>query len=725
MSLPIQLTRDSERIRDRMSQIALIYPPGTDPRSPRLALPSLAAYLRREGIRTLLVDADLESLLGLLRPESLSRAVTALHRRAALPKGSKSELHRLLLLSEHLPQAVPEALSVLQTPAHFYNPYELADARSVILDALDLLSAACPRPVHYGIEPLRYEVDGADATRFADLARITADREANLFADYWETELFPALEQTSWDLIGISIATRFQLVPGLMLARRLRERGHFVVIGGAVLPRFAEALMRLPELFEIFADGVVIGDGETALVEIILQLGGSRDFGRVPNYLYNEGGRVRATRPHVEDLATLPTPDFTGLPLDHYFSAVRVLPLLIGRGCYHSQCKFCEIPHNNRTSSRPYRSRPPGMVVADVLHLADTFDCRHFVIGDEAVRPEIMERIADGLAAAGRDDLRFAAYARFERGFTQPVCHKLAKMGLRRVLLGLESGSQRMLDHMCKGTHATDAGPILRSFLDAGIGILVFAMIGLPEETEECARETFAFFERSTDIFERWGNDFDIRPMELQVCTTYMKEAAGLGLQIPPELLAGEFVVGVGQHWENTRGMSRSRILQLFDEGTTRLEEMYSRFLHCWPSPLWPVWDEWGLLYADHYRDRPFPFRASLPEDGEGEVGLRWSPAIAVAKNGDSVVASSRQSTLTLRPATYSAFAQAGFGPPEVLLARLAGGAERAGKLADSIRTMIRVLVRDGLLQIVPYHDGNAASPDVRLREDSLGGKDR
>jgi radical SAM superfamily enzyme YgiQ (UPF0313 family) len=666
-----------------------------------LGIPSLGAYLREQGIRTLLIDVDIESLLGLLQPDTISRAGFVLHKRSTLPGASKFELARLAVLSERLPETVPEALSVLQTPVKFFDPYALASARQVILDGLDLLSAACARPVHYSIEPLRYEVDGVDATRFADLVHVTADRDANLFADYWETELFPKLEQTEWDLVGVSIATRFQLVPGLMLARWLRNRGHFVLIGGSLMPRFAERLARLPEFFEIFADGVVIGDGETALTEIVYQLNGSRRFDQVPNYLFCERGQVRRTRAHFENLAALPAPDFTDLPLDRYLSPVRVLPLVIGRGCYYSLCKFCEISYNNRNSPQPHRLRPAEMVVADIIGLADNFDCRFFVIGDEAVHPEVFEKIADGLISRGRKDLRFAAYARFEREFTAPLCRKLADMGLRRVLFGLESGSQRMLDHMCKGTRIIDFEPILKNFLDAGIRYLTFAMVGLPEETEECARATFAFFENNAALFAQWGNGFDIRPMELQVCSPYMEEAPKYGLLVAPELLTGEFVVGVGQQWENTGGISRSQVYQLFSEYAARLDGTYSRF-DSWPQMLWPVWDEWGLLYSDCYRDLPFPFRTRLSRDGNGQVQLQWNPAIAVRTEGDSVVVSSRFRTLSLRQTTYAALDRAGFGPPEVLLSRLAGGTAPSDELAGSLRAMIAILVQDRLLQIVP-----------------------
>src|SRR5438067_405829 len=60
--------------RDESMHVALLFPPATDPRSPHLALPSLAAALRAAGVRVSLHDLDLEGLLSVLQPENLAEA---------------------------------------------------------------------------------------------------------------------------------------------------------------------------------------------------------------------------------------------------------------------------------------------------------------------------------------------------------------------------------------------------------------------------------------------------------------------------------------------------------------------------------------------------------------------------------------------------------------------------------------------------------------------------
>jgi hypothetical protein len=94
------------------------------------------------------------------------------------------------------------------------------------------------------------------------------------------------------------------------------------------------------------------------------------ELGAIPNVLsLDRDGRVVAGPTHVEDVRSLPTPDFTGLPLDRYLNAVPVLPIVTGKGCYFNRCKFCDIPFINHVADKPYRLRRPEQVVHDVRTL--------------------------------------------------------------------------------------------------------------------------------------------------------------------------------------------------------------------------------------------------------------------------------------------------------------------------------------------------------------------
>ena len=73
---------------------------------------------------------------------------------------------------------------------------------------------------------------------------------------------------------------------------------------------------------------------------------------------------MQVNRPfHVEDLTALPTPDFTGLPLDRYLAPAAVLPYNLGKGCYWNNCLFCEIPLINNLPGTHYRVKSARLIV--------------------------------------------------------------------------------------------------------------------------------------------------------------------------------------------------------------------------------------------------------------------------------------------------------------------------------------------------------------------------
>jgi hypothetical protein len=105
-----------------------------------------------------------------------------------------------------------------------------------------------------------------DAARLADLIAITADPTADLFRDHTETVVLPTLAARRPTFVGISILNRQQVIPGLFLARQVKEAGHTVVLGGTVYAKFHEALRHRPSFFTTFCHALVPYEGETALL---------------------------------------------------------------------------------------------------------------------------------------------------------------------------------------------------------------------------------------------------------------------------------------------------------------------------------------------------------------------------------------------------------------------------------------------------------------------------
>lgn len=694
-----------------MFRVALIYPPGGDPRAPRLPLPALAAALRPAGIHVSLFDLDIEGVLHLLRPERLLACGEQLARKAAQSEPSRRRLlEPTARRAPELAETIQGALATLRDPERFCDPVLLNQARERLYNSLDLASLALERNVRYQTEILRYDVEGIDPSRLCDLLEVTADTGTNLFQDHWESNVFPRLEGGDFDLIGISLTLRWQIMPGLSLARQLRRKGFRVVLGGTAIAKVSHRLPHLPEFFSAFADAVVVREGETAMLEMINQLQGAQDLGKVPNLLYKNDDRVCATPLHIENYAALATPDFDGMPLDRYLSPHLVLPVMVGKGCYHDECTFCDIPFINRVSPKRYRTRPADKLASDIDALAGKYNCRHFLLADEALPPRVLDRIADALEPIGRPDLAFSGYARLEPGFTPELCDKLARAGLRRLYFGLESADQRTLDGMQKGIRVENAPIVLRHCRDAGIRFHVFSMIGFPGEDRDSARRTIAFFAEHAELFDDPGNSFDIHELEILTDTPYFSDAETYGIRIDMPVEDRDFLFGVGKHWENTRGLSRAEITELLGEASDALGPRFSRY-HAWPPVVWPAQEEWSLIYADRYHADLFPHRVTVPDRPDGSrYRLVWNSAAVIERDSEQCSVTSRRSSVTMDPVSFRRLGEdPRYRPGRAILGDLAGFAATPDMRSD-LQALVLTLVRQRLLDVVPDPDTRQAS---------------
>lgn len=596
--------------------LALLFPPGVDPRAPNLAMPALASFMRQAGVPVDMRDLNIEGLLGAIRPERI--------RTLDDPR------------AERLAEALPDALDVLRGD-RFFNPHEYHRARVAIHEAARLAALALPIPVQYGITPSAYDVSGKEWTRLAHLLELTADDRCNLFTGLFQATI-EDLRRTQPRLVGVSILNGQQILPGLLLARRLKEAGFYTVIGGTVYTKFVQALSARPAFFEAFCDGLVAYEGETALLELYAQLEKSRDFSRVPNYLYLEKGVVKVTPAHVEDVKALPTPDFDGLPLDRYLSPAPVLPILIGKGCYFNRCKFCDVPYINHISKKAYRVRPAEQVVEDVRVLSERYGARHFVITDETLAPRLLLELAEAFERSSVPPRALVGYGRLEPGFTLEACQRLARMGLKKLFFGMESASQVSVDHMDKGVRVADYVPVLKNCRAAGIAFHLFSIIGLPEETEALARETLKFFLDNVDVISHPANSWDVHPFSLDLRTPYFNDHGLYGITLAGRHESRDFPLSAEHDWTNGRGLSHQRVEQLREEFYAVLRRVYGAY-HDHSLHLWPGFEEYTMQYSTYYEGKRFDFRTGLPVDTDPTIcRLRWSPTLQVRDTGEEQV---------------------------------------------------------------------------------------
>jgi radical SAM superfamily enzyme YgiQ (UPF0313 family) len=220
----------------------------------------------------------------------------------------------------------------------------------------------------------------------------------------------------------------------------------------------------------------------------------------VPNFRYRDpSGRIRVNESHtIEDINVLPTPSFEDLDLDAYFNSARIVPLLTSRGCYWNRCAFCS---DHFTFGSKYRERDMDRVIEDIKKLHHDHNMKSIVFTDQAIRAHRIDQLSDALLKEDLD-ISWVTFIRLEKGFTKSLFDNAFKAGCRIISVGLESGSQRVLDLMEKGITIDTATKIIKNAHDSGIWVNVFTIIGFPGETAEDARMTTEFMVQNHDIFD-------------------------------------------------------------------------------------------------------------------------------------------------------------------------------------------------------------------------------
>jgi radical SAM superfamily enzyme YgiQ (UPF0313 family) len=244
------------------------------------------------------------------------------------------------------------------------------------------------------------------------------------------------------------------------------------------------------------ARAVIAGEGEVTLVEAldVLTHRTARTLREVPGLRFREagGGVIRSSgpRPIIRDLTTLPRPAWDLLDVERYRTLWRArhgffsMNVVTTRGCpYH--CNWCAKP----IYGQRYTVRPAAHVADEIAWLKTTYAPDHLWMADDifGLKPGWIEDFADCLVARNAV-IPFKCLLRAD-GVNEAVVRALVRAGCRTAWIGAESGSQRILDAMEKGTRVGQIRTAASRLHDAGIEVGFFLQFGYPgERLDDIAR---------------------------------------------------------------------------------------------------------------------------------------------------------------------------------------------------------------------------------------------
>ena len=504
-------------------EMLLIFPPQWTPVSPHFAVPSLLGQLKSEGYNASVLDLNIEfydSLLNhkrvndalftiQLQFEDLKRNIVniyspnkkendyTLQEKIFFYKYNKLKtfIQTKLDSSKKIPAFIESAKNTFHNDG-FYEPITLIKSLNVIDKALEIVSLP--------YSPTKVEFDAIQNPFFKfnyeSIKFFVLHKESNIFADFYEKKIQQILDKNC-GFIAISINSSSQIVPGLTLTYMLKQRTNaHINIGGNFFGRIAEELKEHPEFFDIFADSISVEEGEGPILDVAKFYNGDIPIEQVSNFMYKKDGKV-VLNPKMKPikLDAMHNMCFDGYDLTKYFAPEIVAPFQSSRGCYWGKCSFCD-----QDFGQNFNVKSIDKVISEFKEFKEKYGISKFEFIDESVSPMYMNDFSDKLISENMD-VQYFCDARLETAFNSDILKKAHKAGLRMIMWGLESGSEKVMQLINKGIDLNRRFDILRDSKEALIWNFAFIFFGFPAETREDALQTLDMLIKNKDIIHSYG----------------------------------------------------------------------------------------------------------------------------------------------------------------------------------------------------------------------------
>lgn len=380
--------------------------------------------------------------------------------------------------------------------------------------------------------------------------------DARLHQD-WRAELGREIERYDPICVGISSLTGIQLDGAMEAARLVRGLSKTLpVVWGGV----HASLLPLETIRADYVDLIVVGEAEETFPELVRHLERRESLEGVRGIWYKDNGAPTSTpeRPKI-DLNRLPPLAYDLLDMPRYYrpfwdNEPTGPTFITSRGCPF-QCAYCYIEVFDK---RLWRALHPAKVRENLEHLISVTGTSSVFCLDDMFFTDIRRvkgicrELIDSRLQVELDNVncRADAICRFD----QEILDLLVEGGVRRLFVGLESGSNRVLKLIDKGSTREQAIQANRILARSSIKPVYAFMAGFPHETVGDAQQTLSLMAQLLDE----------NPQALITetsfytpfpGTTLYNECRRLGVQLPDSI-------------EGWAGMSYNRLMEaLFTPG--------------------------------------------------------------------------------------------------------------------------------------------------------------
>lgn len=293
---------------------------------------------------------------------------------------------------------------------------------------------------------------------------------------------------SSFDLIGITVFSPvYYEVIDIFHKIKKSDKKVPVCLGGPYVTTIKE------EVFEkIPAEFAVVGEGEITFTELISHIKGKKNLKDIDGLMYmDQEGKIviNPQRTHIKDLNQLPFPAYDIFPMERY----PLHRMVTSRGCPYA-CSWC---NSSSIWKHTYRSRNGGNMISEIELLINNYGKKIFVFGDNSFNAELkrVEEFCD-LLISKKLKILWSVSLRADI-MTQKTAFKMKEAGCYNVSIGIESASNKILNHINKSTTIEKITEGIKMMKNAGIEVLSQFVIGSPYETLETVKQSVEYAKTS------------------------------------------------------------------------------------------------------------------------------------------------------------------------------------------------------------------------------------
>jgi len=309
------------------------------------------------------------------------------------------------------------------------------------------------------------------------------------------------------DIIGFSVMT-MQVSNSLELSDYIKQKyPEKKIIWGGIHPSL------LPEqtIKDHSIDYVCQREGEGCLYELCSE----KPLNKIKNLVYKKDEKIiiNPIREFI-DLNKEDKPVWNILDLEKYiidtkFREIvieRSLPLAVGRGCLFN-CAFCV----NTILGKKWRALSSKEMIKRMKFLKEKYDIQHFNLADDCFDADL-KRVEDFCNTLIKEKLNVTWDVGVRAGnkWTDERMALLSKAGCLAVLIGAESGSDRILKMVTKGITTKDILYMAEQCNKHNILLISSWICGLPTETDEDLKKTISLLKKVTQICPNCTIGFNI-----------------------------------------------------------------------------------------------------------------------------------------------------------------------------------------------------------------------